>query len=719
MAGRSLNISLVATLTPLEKSLAAVGKMMSDFAQSISSTDSKLADSIKSSVNEMNTELAKVKQSFDNVGKNGDDAGKKAGGSLRTQLRQATIEAQKASEQFGRMSPQFIEAARKAAMLKDEMGDVAQAIDAMNPDEKFKAVAGVLQGVAGGFMAVEGAMAAFGIKSESAEKTIAKLQGLMAFSQGLNQLGALKDSFGALGTQIRSMTQGLTGMKAAIAATGIGLIVVAVGLLAANWDKVTQAVDGVTAAQKAHYEVSKKQAVEADKQLKIVESSENIYKLQGKSEREILNIKILATKEAMMRHEIEIKSAAEIAKTQIAAAKRNHDILAAIINSLATPIVLVLKTVDLLGSALGKNFGLVEKFNKVTNSVANVLFDPEEMQKKADEANRVAQESILEMQNKIAGYQVSVKAIDKKAADDKKKLDEESLADLIATVDKMMEAQQKEAEQAIKLAEQVQAEKTKMMMESQRQANDAIQAAVANQKTELELYKKYKMSKVQIDEQFEQIRKSNPELSDKEVYDKMATNFEEAAARMVNAGAAIQQTLANLAVNGIELLATSIGELMTGGGSLESFFNSLILMVADAATQLGKQFVQMGMAALVIQTQLLINPGAAIAAGATLIAVSAAAKGALANMGKQKKMAMGGIAYGPTNALVGEYSGASNNPEVVAPLDKLQGILMRSMGGGSQQKSVQVHGLIQGNNLQVITVKQGRTFSMITGRKAG
>ena len=90
MAGRSLNISLVATLTPLEKSLVAVGKMMTDFAQSISSTDAKLADSIRSSVDTMNTELAKVKQSFDNVGKNGDDAGKKAGGSLRTQLRQAT-----------------------------------------------------------------------------------------------------------------------------------------------------------------------------------------------------------------------------------------------------------------------------------------------------------------------------------------------------------------------------------------------------------------------------------------------------------------------------------------------------------------------------------------------------------------------------------------------------------------------------------------------------
>ena len=39
------------------------------------------------------------------------------------------------------------------------------------------------------------------------------------------------------------------------------------------------------------------------------------------------------------------------------------------------------------------------------------------------------------------------------------------------------------------------------------------------------------------------------------------------------------------------------------------------------------------------------------------------------------KFASGGIAYGPTLGLFGEYAGASNNPEVVAPLDKLRGII--------------------------------------------
>lgn len=47
-------------------------------------------------------------------------------------------------------------------------------------------------------------------------------------------------------------------------------------------------------------------------------------------------------------------------------------------------------------------------------------------------------------------------------------------------------------------------------------------------------------------------------------------------------------------------------------------------------------------------------------------------------------MASGGIAYGLTHAIIGEYAGAKNNPEVVAPLNKLQGILERSNTGGNK-----------------------------------
>lgn len=46
--------------------------------------------------------------------------------------------------------------------------------------------------------------------------------------------------------------------------------------------------------------------------------------------------------------------------------------------------------------------------------------------------------------------------------------------------------------------------------------------------------------------------------------------------------------------------------------------------------------------------------------------------------------AQGGLAYGMTSAIIGEYAGARNNPEVVAPLNKLQGILEHSNTGGNK-----------------------------------
>ena len=61
----------------------------------------------------------------------------------------------------------------------------------------------------------------------------------------------------------------------------------------------------------------------------------------------------------------------------------------------------------------------------------------------------------------------------------------------------------------------------------------------------------------------------------------------------------------------------------------------------------------------------------------------------------------GGIISGPTVGLMGEYSGAKTNPEIVAPLDKLKSL----MGGGVQQ--VEVFGRISGNDIWLTNSKTG------------
>ncbi len=69
-----------------------------------------------------------------------------------------------------------------------------------------------------------------------------------------------------------------------------------------------------------------------------------------------------------------------------------------------------------------------------------------------------------------------------------------------------------------------------------------------------------------------------------------------------------------------------------------------------------------------------------------IILALAAVAGMVATMMSLPKFAAGGIAYGPTMGLFGEYPGAANNPEVVAPLSKLKSLLNTDseMGGRVQ-----------------------------------
>lgn len=78
-------------------------------------------------------------------------------------------------------------------------------------------------------------------------------------------------------------------------------------------------------------------------------------------------------------------------------------------------------------------------------------------------------------------------------------------------------------------------------------------------------------------------------------------------------------------------------------------------------------------------------PGNIIAMATGLAAVTAAFM-------KIPKFADGGIAYGPTLGLFGEYAGASNNPEIVAPLDKLKGMIATDNEGAGGIVKVKIEG---------------------------
>ena len=170
------------------------------------------------------------------------DVGKSVG-SLKQQLREAQSEVVALSDKFGATSKEAINAAKKAAELKDRIGDAKALTDAFNPDAKFKALTASLSGVAGGFAALQGAVGLFGNQAEAVEKTLLKVQSALALSQGLQAVGESIDSFKQLGAVVKTGVSNAFGtLRSAIISTGIGALVVGVGLLIANFETVKKVV---------------------------------------------------------------------------------------------------------------------------------------------------------------------------------------------------------------------------------------------------------------------------------------------------------------------------------------------------------------------------------------------------------------------------------------------------------------------------------------------
>jgi len=179
--------------------------------------------------------------------------------SLRSELRKAQEDVALMAEKFGATSKEAVEAAKRAADLKDRIGDAKSLTDAFNPDAKFKALTSSLSGAAGGLSAVTGAMGLLGTESKEVEQMILKVQSAMAISQGIQAVGESVDAFKQLGAVVKSFTivQNISAAaqriwNTAMAANPIGVIVVAVtALIAAGYALVNMFMSSSDAAKKA------------------------------------------------------------------------------------------------------------------------------------------------------------------------------------------------------------------------------------------------------------------------------------------------------------------------------------------------------------------------------------------------------------------------------------------------------------------------------------
>jgi hypothetical protein len=388
-------------------------------------------------------------------------------GSIKKQLREATQDLIAMREKFGETSAEAVAAAKRVAGLKDEIGDAKALTDAYNPDAKFKAFGAAIQGVAGGFAALQGAQALFGSESKDLEKTLVKVQGALALTQGLNAIGEAGDAFKVLGKQAADAFKAI---QKGIGSTGIGLLVVALGTIYAYWDDIKAAVNGVSDEQEKLNKKTKDNLDAQKKKLDTIGAQDNILKLQGKSEKDILQIKLKQYDTTIKAAEATVKSEEAIAKQRQAAAERNFNFtkqlartgleIAAIgLRVLAAPIDALIGAANKVSETLGFGKITTENINDqitklnqaAAEGVAKFLFDPAETKAEGDKVVKEAKDTLLKLQNEKAGLELQVKEIDKKAAEDAKKLADEKAK---TAEEKRQEELKKQKEHAEKLAQQ-------------------------------------------------------------------------------------------------------------------------------------------------------------------------------------------------------------------------------------------------------------------------
>lgn len=373
---------------------------------------------------------------------------------LKKQLREATLELQAARQKFGELSDEAVLAAQNVANIRDEIQAANEAAQLFDPGARFQALTNAASTAAGGIAAAQGALALFGGESEDVEKALLKVQSAMALSQGLSQLKDIGKVGDELILSFKGLTAGANGFKKALISTGIGALVVAVGLLVAYWEDIVALVGGVSKEQKDLNMATQKDLEANQEKLEAIDGQTNQLKLQGKSEEEILQLKMDQTAEAIQAAKVNLANANATKTAQVEAAQRNQAILAGILKFMSFPLTAILGSIDLISAGL-KELGVLEESTNLlddsTKYLASFVFDPEAVGAEGDKTIKEAESVLNSLEEQQAGYQLSVldsqKAAGEKASAEREKqakAEEAALAVLQDAKNKMLDKQAQE-----------------------------------------------------------------------------------------------------------------------------------------------------------------------------------------------------------------------------------------------------------------------------------
>jgi hypothetical protein len=554
------------------------------------------------------------------------------------QLTQLAMEARALGPEFAASADQFI---REAGRIKDSIGDARGEVAYFASDtRRLDAVLGGVQAVAGAFGAVQGAAALLGVEDENLQKTMVKLQAAMALVNGAQAIqNALQaESAVMIGVQTAATkVQAFVMGQATLAARAYSA-----ALLATGAGAVIVAIGLVITL----FQKSAKAIDEAKERLAALEQQQERGLTLGqrriKEEERALEL-------AISRAKAEGKSEQEIYNIKKASLEKQKGIY--------------------IQDGKEALFRLAEQ-----RAEEKYLADGNAKKIKEISAKYTQLESDLkysinqEYQGKVVALEIEKNELVSNARKENLKNLKQDLKDEVTA----------EELAAVRIAYLKGTGVTEKIQNNERQGLSVIDPAPIDVKAPQKLEHTF----TQIDYAMQnQIAKQ-----------------EEYEASFAKSMEGVNQAFNSLTADGLEAFGVLLGDIMTGQvGSFQDFGKKLLGSVAAFMKSFGQALIATATASKAFKELLIKNPVLAAAAGIALVAGSAVITNMLNKGPQATAFAEGGIVSGPTLGLVGEYPGASSNPEVIAPLDKLKGML-----NTNEQSGFVASTTIQGRDLAIV-----------------
>ena len=162
----------------------------------------------------------------------------KSVGDLRKKIIETEAEVKRLEQAYGEQSKEAIEGQKRLAQLQDITN---KKIEQQN--QRIDDAAKTVSALSAAYGGVQGALELTGLAGEDTIKQLAKIQSALAIGDAVQNLaefkGAIKNTFSTFATSIKTTFSTLRG---ALIASGIGAFVVALGLVAANFETVKKVV---------------------------------------------------------------------------------------------------------------------------------------------------------------------------------------------------------------------------------------------------------------------------------------------------------------------------------------------------------------------------------------------------------------------------------------------------------------------------------------------